>query len=345
MIHKFTKTIITVFALALAVGCYAANEKYSVVFYHNGNSIDEFSFPTFKQARIFNKDCEIFLITNRKCAQILDSKNKDFLDTNKIQVVKIEDIKISPLHRKLLKYFVMDRNAFKGIWLHSTERLFYLESFMKTYHKEHVFHLENDVLIYQNLGEIQKALENHQVKIAMPYLRKEVAVGSIVYVDNGKSLSVLNSHIVHVHQKASRNGFSGYLNEMNTIGSFNQKDFNFKICNLPTLMPEYKSNFCLQEEGNENLDFLTQHFNKFQGVVFDGAGHGMYLGGVDGRIHKDPGPGYENSALYYKPSKLRYDWEEDANGRKVPFVYIGENKFKLVNLHIHSKHTQKFSSQ
>ena len=86
-----------------------------------------------------------------------------------------------------------------------------------------------------------------------------------------------------------------------------------------------------------------QNINFFKSI-FDAAAIGQYLGGGDPR-NGTHGPGFINESCIFNPSLLVYEWLEDLEGRKVPFAVYGGEKFRVNNLHIHSKNLWQFTSK
>jgi hypothetical protein len=86
----------------------------------------------------------------------------------------------------------------------------------------------------------------------------------------------------------------------------------------------------------------TSHVDEFQSL-FDACAYGQYLGGIDPRNGPD-GPGYLNPVCVFNCSFMDFEWGVDDEGRKVPYVIYGAKKYRINNLHIHSKDLKQFAS-
>jgi disulfide oxidoreductase YuzD len=55
--------------------------------------------------------------------------------------------------------------------------------------------------------------------------------------------------------------------------------------------------------------------------------------------------GFINESCVFDPSKWTFEWLLDAQGRKVPYASYHGHKWKINNLHIHSKNLAGFRSK
>jgi len=78
--------------------------------------------------------------------------------------------------------------------------------------------------------------------------------------------------------------------------------------------------------------------------LFDGAAIGQYLGGVDPRNQKSK-PGFINESCVFNPSRFLFEWIKDDKGREIPYAIFKDCKYRINNLHIHSKNLAKFKSR
>ncbi|MDZ4124685.1 MAG: hypothetical protein U1E02_10985, partial [Hydrogenophaga sp.] len=66
-------------------------------------------------------------------------------------------------------------------------------------------------------------------------------------------------------------------------------------------------------------------------------------GGIDPR-NGVAGPGFITSQCLFNPSRLQFEWKVDTENRKVPYLIFGKEKYRINNLHIHSKNLKLFLS-
>ena len=133
---------------------------------------------------------------------------------------------------------------------------------------------------------------------------------------------------------------------MEIIAKF-KNDFNRDVIdNLPIISGEYTNHQPMKSTHNHvaaDPQIYCQNINFFKSI-FDAAAIGQYLGGGDPR-NSTHGPGFITESCIFNPSLLVYEWLEDLEGRKVPFAVYGGEKFRVNNLHIHSKNLWQFTSK
>ncbi len=80
----------------------------------------------------------------------------------------------------------LDNNFRNGFWKLCSLRIVYLYSYMQKYNKENIFHLENDVLLYQNINDLFNCFIKHNVvnKILIPFDNTSRAILSIMFIPN-----------------------------------------------------------------------------------------------------------------------------------------------------------------
>ena len=93
-------------------------------------------------------------------------------------------------------------------------------------------------------------------------------------------------------------------------------------------------------DNNEEYNFVTNNFHNFQ-YIFDAAAIGQYLGGVDPRNDNRNTEGFVNETCIIKYNHYHFDWII-IDEIKRPFIIINNLKYRIFNLHIHSKNLKKF---
>ena len=152
----------------------------------------------------------------------------------------------------------------------------------------------------------------------------------------------------HLASYFANNG-KNFVYDMMLIGKFRNKFSKKEINSLPIIMAEYAQYYQLIspfKHTTNRKNSYSNHANEFGGI-FDAAAIGQFLGGVD-PIHKNnpfaAKPGWINKCCLFNPSKLGYVWERDHKDRLIPFAVFKEKKYRIFNLHIHSKQLYKFES-
>jgi hypothetical protein len=304
--------------------------RHSVVLVHLGDLFVGYINDCIEQINKFS-DCDIYLITSKKHFRMIKAD---------IVLVAIEDVKRSANHIEFNSTSKRDGDFRDGFWKSVVERFYYIEDVIIEYNLEHVFHFENDVMIYCDLGHIKNILIKNQIKMAAPFDNDSRCIPSFLYFNGNEVLSKLNQYMFH---------FPEY-NDMELIAMFNEK---YNLIEMLPLMPKDYDNELKSITGltvKNKLKYL-EHFDKFQSV-FDAAAMGQYLGGVDSRNFKfrflrtffKSKKKFINESAVYNVSNFDYIWETDEFTRKVPYLrYKGVN-IKINNLHIHSKKLSDFKS-
>jgi hypothetical protein len=209
----------------------------------------------------------------------------------------------------------LDKNFRNGFWMLTSYRFFAIYSLMKKYELTDVIHLENDVLIYENIHILKENLNNK--KLYVPFDTFERNIASIMYIPNSEIFGKILEHYDH------------RLNDMENF-SFIQKE------------TEYIENFPIfkTKDDNEEYKFITKNFDKFN-IIFDAAAIGQYLGGVDPRNISGDTTGFINETCIIKYNNYKFFWEEKDDIKR-PYLILNDELIPIFNLHIHCKNLIKF---
>ena len=226
-----------------------------------------------------------------------------------------------------------------GFWISTTSRFYYISQLMQLFKLSNVFHIENDIMMYESFNNLYKYIQQEfDLKeineICMIKDSPNRVIPSLLFFPNIYSISKLIYFMTNTF-KNSKN----FVNDMNLLGTFSDQ------INLP-------------------IDIT--HDSKTN-IIFDGAALGQYLGGVDFKNipnssdllvqFNNPTKGFINETSIIKPNKFTFI------NRKVIFDHINipitvplctnpeinniNNKIilnRIANLHIHSKQLNEFSS-
>ncbi len=305
---------------------------YSIVFVHIGPTLPDYLPIAIAQARLFNRECPIYLIGNKKAFQSALFS----LDEN-VQCVYCETLKSSKSHETFREKSKLSRHVWQGFVMFASERFFYLEELIRQYALEDVFHLENDVMLYADLKHLLPTFHTHYAgKIGATFDNESRCVPGFVYISELKPLTQL---VLFMAEKAKAG-----KNDMEILHAFKITCNRLYIDHLPIVMPEY--GYPLKNAlgaSTKHQERFSQHFTEFQSI-FDAAALGQYLGGVSPRNTAQPTPGFINEGCLFNPSVFSYDWKRDAEDRLVPFILYQEAEYPINNLHIHSKNLTPFFS-
>jgi hypothetical protein len=276
-----------------------------------------------------------FKITTSKFNLDLYRSNVQQVITVPLSILKSDQLtQFDALCKKLPTGMVGFRD---GFWISTTSRFFYIQRFMELFQLANVFHMENDIMLYEDLESIRNGLDTEYMYMVQDNPNR--VIPSIIYIPNSFILKDLTSYILERY-----NLNSGFLNDMDLLGAYpNKKHFPFTFEN--------------------NNGFL----------IFDGAAIGQYLGGVDPnnlpkqstereellKRMNNPSKFFVNESCDFKikndnPRFFRKDIFLDYLRVPIQLIYgtdttdtidASDAKIKQVaNLHIHSKQLYQFSS-
>ena len=317
-----------------------------LVYIHIGDTLPECLIDSLYQTLLFNEN-KIYIILSTLLLDECKAKVNKF---NIKTLINIEYVDISILQDKLskssrfLNYTNLMTTKFKnldnfrnGFWVSTTSRFFYIEALMEVYNINCLFHIENDVMIYDNLKNfIPFICENNQSEnnITMVQDAPNRVIPSILYFPNVKSIELLTKFIVNNLENSST-----FMNDMDILGRF-----------------PYKNKFPVIPENNS-----FKYYNSQEKYIFDGAAIGQYLGGVDPRNlpnydnnpqffqYCNPTRQFINETSVFKPNTCKFIKKRvitDLNNNVNIFLSKNESSlYKIANLHIHSKQLYQFSSE
>ncbi len=267
-----------------------------------------------QQIKKTQKKSKIYLLVN---------KTSEFKNKN-CKIVNVENLKKSKEHILFIKKSKLAQDSFRNFfWKHSIERFYYLNDFLNKSNLTNVFHIENDVLLFQDLEKILKEIKFYNFACIRDSINR--VIGSLIFIKNKK----VSKRIV----KISNN----YLNEndMKILNYLDKKISN--TINLPL---------------GETLDFIkkSKNFKKIKKIpfIFDAAAIGQF---IDGPHRKKLlikiffsikkffmiNDGFINTETNLKIYNWKIKWKN-----KKPYKQESDKLIPIVNLHIHSKNLKKF---
>lgn len=231
------------------------------------------------------------------------------------------------LYKEALSKFNL--NFRDGFWISTTKRFFYLQAVMDLFYLDTVFHIENDVMLNDNLKNIYDDITDKS-KIILVKDSDERVIPSIMFIPDVIQLKKLTYHIGTTFSNSDV-----FINDMALLASFN--DYN-------------------------TFNIFPDKNHKY---IFDGAAIGQYLDGVDIKNLNDlpndttskeyllikfmnPSKGFINETSLYKPNnsdfykKICYDPALNVN-INIQLTKTNETINIIPNIHVHSKQLYKFS--
>ena len=179
--------------------------------------------------------------------------------------------------------------------------------------------------------------QQYKNQIAAVFDNDDRCIPSFIYASDKNSMSHLAAFMVE-------NAYLG-KNDMEVLGLY-KKQCPAKIKNLPIIPDSYHEVYSLESSSGcktQDPSGYSANFNKFQSI-FDAAAIGQYFGGVDPR-NGPSAPGFINELCLFNPANLNYEAKFDEQGRLIPYLLFQDKKYRINNLHIHSKNLKQFLSK
>ncbi len=315
----------------------------NLLYIHIGENLPNYIYDSIYQSLLVSPNTKIYVILNDNLIyafrQNINNLNLNLYLQKPIHIgMHVECIPLSILRiPEDYKLFIDNlpettkvfRDAF---WISTTARFFYIESFMELFDLRHVYHIENDIMIYENLDDIPV---NKNIMYMVKDSDKRV-IPSILFIPDCSHLNRLNTYMLQQLKKSSN-----LMNDMQLLGS-------------------YSAN---------HIDYFPFDFTSNSSFIMDGAAIGQYLGGVDPRnlpefdtktdtektllSVQNPTIGFINETSEFKPDSITiFKKDFHLNNITIPVeLYYGQtetnnqiNLKQINNLHIHSKQLYQFSS-
>lgn len=307
-----------------------------VVYCHVGKIFPNHLFQSLYQTLIWHKDkdVQVYVILDREYIDSFRAGVREFdvsIDlANRVFIVPSESLSSESLDGFLANAQRIDeeRKHFRGnFWISTTSRFFYIDALIQQYRLQHVFHVENDVLLYTSVDDILASLSAKRMtdKIVAVQDAPARAVCSLVYIPDSRSIRDFTDWII------TSTRANPYQNDMELMGTYRNK---YHFPDSPT------------------------HPDAGTLGVYDGACIGQFLGGTDlkninpAAIRNrwiNPTVGFINETATFKPNTATFGKVFDpANGLKKYILRSNESSpapiYDLVVNHVHSKHLHLFSS-
>lgn len=276
--------------------------------------IPEYLDDCIDQIKRTQKQTKIILLTNKKTKY----RNKN------CKTIFVESLKLSKEHDYFIKKSKFSKDTYRDFfWKHSIERFYYIDDFLNKTPMNNIFHIENDVLLYQDLEIVLDKINNFNFACVRDGVNR--VIGSLVYIKN----KTISKKIVKISNK--------YLN-LNDMKILNLLDKQIsKSINLPL---------------GEDLKFIkkSKYYKDIKKIpfIFDAAAIGQYIDGphrknffkkIFNNIKNTFNiyDGFENKDTNLKISDWKIEWKNNK-----PFKQENNKLIPIANLHIHSKNLKKF---
>jgi hypothetical protein len=302
----------------------------SLIYIHIGKTLPEYIYDSIYQSLLITPKSKIYVLSDH-ASSIRKIVTNFTIDSSNVECIPLSILQTSEKITRYSKYTIkLPENAIMfrdGFWISTTTRFFYIEEFMRLFELDSAFHIENDVMLYEDLYSIRKQVNIKNLTMVQDNFENPRVVPSIIYIPDASSLSDLNNFILNKLENSNQ-----FINDMNLLGLY------------------------------PNKECFPYTFESSSNLIFDGAAIGQFLGGVDpsnlgeqGELSmiKNPSRGFINETCDFKITRNISFFRKPIiieETKKVELFYAlkeesNKNILKQVaNLHIHSKQLYQFSS-
>jgi len=281
-----------------------------------------YAVDTVHQVRLFYDGPVYFIVSDEESPLVALLR-----DTYRVTIVPYRTV----LHAKFNECITEYRHKFvyleglkgrENLFIYGFERFFVLYQLMIQRDLSNVFFIELDNLLYDDPVRWETAFS--QKEMSFMFDNYERCASGICFIKTQLVLREFTQHCLRYIRETDIT--QQFMTEMQALETF-WKEQPALVQILPTHWPA------------EQVPAATyENYEHYATTVFDSAGLGIYLGGVD--------PFHTNgiimtglrsiwSAIDYTP--YAFLWQTDEKGRNIPYVVSHRGPIRINNLHIHSK--------
>ena len=265
----------------------------------------EYLIDNIKNLLLHNNNDIVVITENIFFENFKEYKSIQLIDKNELQSEYITNYK---------NFSRLDRNWRDGFWYNTSLRMFYVHAYMQKYDIRGAIHIENDVMIYDNLDNIRSGFKKEALYCAFDGSGRVIL--SIIYIPS------------YIHLEKVLQNYDYSANDMINFGRLENDIESFPI---------------IDNKSFKDADILNRNYTDF-GVIFDAAAIGQYLGGVDKICNLPDVEGYVSPDCLVKYNIYNFYWMKINHYIWCPYIKINNELIKVINLHIHRKCLSDFSS-
>lgn len=233
---------------------------------------------------------------------------------------------------KIDRFHAVYKCAPRDFWTVAATRLIYLENFMRENNLRHIYHFENDVLLYFNITEYHSVFRRLYPSVAITPEGPQKVLTGFIYIDNYEALADMTEFFVEMLEQYGEDGL--------------REKYGVITVHEMLLMAEYGKGHkdCVAYLPIIPFGEHSQGFNEF-GAIFDPISWGELVDGT--REGGRPGSRFPRSyigQIVVENPDYAIVWRIQ-NGLWCPYFSYDGNLAKINNLHIHSKNLMAFMSK
>eukprot|EP00667_Euglena_gracilis_P017995 EG_transcript_19041 len=261
-----------------------------------------------EQARAVNPAVPMYVVVYRQGYRASRDEIQARVQQLNVTVVFAEDLRTTPLSAAFHKHFfvqadMVPKDGNRALLKCSMERMFLLYELALRFNMRHIFHLENDNMLYVGLPGLATAAQGCRIGLGIPIVEPEQAVLSLVYAAGAQALEVYCRHVVGLYKlgRAALKKRLGtvWITDMSLTAHFLRSVHSvaagWQVAVLPTwwVKPTEPPN-CLWDA---------------YPAIFDGAAMGQYFGGT----HKQPHVRwYEAKRPFKELNTKKLQWKQSG---------------------------------
>jgi hypothetical protein len=246
----------------------------------------------------------LLLFQNTNITVITENHFFKFFKDKNVNLIDLNSFSDSSINK-----FNLNKNFRNGFWIYTSYRFFVIYEYMKTFNKEKILHIENDVMCYVNVNKIP--FINDKINVTFDSPGK--VVPGLVYIPKTELLKIF----------------------LDTY-DFNQND----MVNFGKISETISISLPIINDDTTTYSKLNENYNIFESI-FDAAAIGQFLGGIDKRNDQSDTRGYISDTCKVNYSKYTFHWKKE-NDLYCPYIKINDKFIKINNLHIHCKNLNNF---
>jgi hypothetical protein len=253
----------------------------------------------------------LLLHNNTDITVITEKEFFDRFDSIPVTLVDTADL-VSDTIKQFGATSTLDRQFRGGFWYYCSLRFFYIYEYMKKYNVSNVVHIENDVLVYENLDKLQHCFKDD--KVYAPFDTYTRVIPSFLFIPH------------HAALKPIIDNYDPTKSDMDNLAMFDDVE------PLPIISI------------TDRIHKFNKNYPAFD-AIFDAAALGQYVGGIDKRNNPNDTRGYVNETCLLQFDRYPFYWIKNrADGLWCPWIEIDGKMVKIINLHLHCKFLNQFMS-
>ena len=213
------------------------------------------------------------------------------------------------------------------------ERLIAVWAVADALHLQHIYHAENDNMVYVNFDHSVEVMRQCNIGVGVPIININQAAISFAYFSDAGTLRGMVEFIVSMYalgrDELVKKVGTTFVSDMSIVYQYLARNFvvgGKRVEIMPTWIVKGLERNCLWERDK---------------VIYDGAALGQFFGGT----HTDPAARwYEEQRPFKELKDKKLDWRQCQNVTEALFCPYIDDRL-VANLHIHSKELERFSSR